>query len=163
MLRKEIIVIVLLVMSSCKTYDLTGRQYQASNQEKLVRIEFLNDTLCKVYQQFLCNELAEEYRSHVFDATYRIDRMKIRTQDENFKTASFKTDVLILNNLDCAGCEKSSVIPNYKDLDCTKAEIIDNAIEDKIKFGLIYNMTNDTLIINEDSHIVFNRLKLKPQ
>lgn len=161
MFKRGILIICVLLIASCKSYDLIGKKYRASNQEKSVAIEFINDTLCKVKQEFLCDRLPEKYKSVDFNATYKVSRMNIKTHDENFKPTRFKADILVINNLDCIGCEKYKEIPNYIDLNCTTA-LKDERLKGKIKYGVIYNMVNDTLVIDKNQ-ILFDNLKLQSQ
>lgn len=159
--KKGFLIICVLLVTSCKSYDLVGKKYLASNQEKTVAIEFVNDTLCKVNQRFLCDKLPEKYRNLDFNATYKISKMNIKTHDANFKPTRFKADILVINNLDCDGCEKYKEIPNYIDLNCTTV-LNDEKLKGKIKYGVIYNMVNDTLVIDKNQ-ILFDNLKLKSE
>jgi len=161
MLKKGFLVICVLLIASCKSYDLVGKEYRASNQEKVVAIEFINDTLCKVNQKFLCDKLPEKYKSVGFNATYKVSRMNIKTHDANFKPTRFKADILVINNIDCIDCEKYREIPNYIDLNCTTI-LKDEKLKGKVKYGVIYNMVNDTLVIDKNQ-ILFDNLTLKSQ
>lgn len=153
--------LTVLVLVSCKPYNLVGEKFFASNQEKIVSIEFVNDTLCNVSQWFSCDKLPEEYRNIEFKATYKVEKMKLKTYDSNFKPTRFKTDILIVNNLECVDCKRYKEIPNYFDLNCATV-IDDDKLKEKIKYGIIYNLVNDTLIIDK-GQIMFGGLKLKPK
>lgn len=161
MLRRLILAIFALSIASCKSYDLSGKKYVASNQEKRVSLEFINDTLVNVKQKFFCDKLPKEYQEITFDAKYEIDRMNIKTFDEDFKSKRFKSDILVLENLNCADCQGYKTIPNYEDLGCS-TKIEDERLKDKVKSGVIYNLVNDTLILKRNQ-ILFDNLKLKSQ
>jgi hypothetical protein len=162
MKNKIVYFLMALIIVSCKSYDFSGKRYKASNQEKKIQIEFVNDTLCKIKQEFLCDELSETYRNTTFNATYKIDKVNIETYDKNLKPVRFKSDILVINNLDCPKCEKYKVIPNYVELNCTTTKLTDERLKDKVKLGVIYNMVNDTLVIDK-KQIWFGNLKLKKE
>ncbi len=159
MKNRIIYFLIVLITVSCKSYDFAGKKYEASNQEKRIQIEFVNDTLCKIEQEFLCDELSETYKNTVFNATYKIDKVNIKTYDKDLKPVRFKSDILVVNNLDCSKCDKYKVIPNYVDLNCITTKLKNEKLKDKVKLGVIYNMVNDTLVIDK-KQIWFGNLKL---
>ena len=161
-MKTIVLLICLLLLTCCKSYDFIGSKYVADNKEKVVSIEFINDTLCKINQKFLCDDLPDSYRNTSFKATYQVDKVNIKTYDENLNPKRFKADVLIINNLDCQNCEEYTLIPNYIASNYTDTELPDKRLKDKIKFGVIYNMLNDTLVL-DDNRILFDNLKLKKQ
>lgn len=162
MIRKISLAILAVAIASCKSYNLSSKKYIDSNQEKRVVLEFINDTLVNVQQIFFCDKLPKEYQKITFLATYKIDRINIKTFDRDFKSKKFKSDILVLDNVDCADCESYRVIPNYEDLGCSIAEIKDKKLKDKMKLGIIYNLVKDTLILKKNL-ILFDDLKLKSQ
>lgn len=159
MLKKITIGMFLIIISSCKSYDLIGKKYLDINQEKTVSIEFINDTLCNVKQEFLCEKIPENYRKIDIIATYKISRMSIKTYNASFKSKRFKANILIIKNLDCVNCKKYDEIPDYLKLNCSNI-IEDEKLKRKIKHGVIYNLINDTLVINKNQ-IFFDNLSLK--
>lgn len=163
MFRKRIIVVYLLVLS-CKSYDnLAGKKYTSFNQEKSITIEFINDTLCRVQQEFFCNDLPENYKRINFNATYKVDKMNIKLYNKDLKLSKSRVSILVVNNIDCSvNCEKYQTIPNYEELGCSLVAWEDEKLREKVKLGVIYNLINDTLIIQKNQ-ILFDNLKLKQQ
>ena len=159
---KKILVIVVLLVASCKSYDLKGKKYTSSNGEKQVVIEFVNDTLSKVTQEYFCNDLPEKYAQTEIMAKYSVEKYKVKGYSENYKPKTVKTTILVLENIKCdEDCEKYIEIPNYESLDCSQIKI-DHRLKDKIVLGRIYNLAKDTFEL-KNNEILFGYLKLKQE
>ena len=158
---RGILFIVVISITSCKSYRLTGRKFQGANQEKIVTIDFLNDTLCKVTQEFQCNKIPDKYRKVSFKSSYKVRKINIQTYNNSYKPIKTKFDALIISNLECVDCKRYIEIPNYRNLNCTK-DSIDKRLKGIVKIGLIYNLVNDTIILDKH-YIYFGNLKLKPK
>jgi hypothetical protein len=157
---KNIILILILVLFSCKSNNFSGKSYMGSNKEEIVKIKFINDSICEVKQEFLCEQLKNTYRIKRIYAKYKVVKLKINSYDKKFKPIIFKSNALIINNLECKKCEKYYLIPNYEE-NCMNTIKLDTRFKNKIKMGVIYNMIQDTVLFNK-KEIIFGNLKLTP-
>jgi len=141
---------------------LKGKKYISSNAEREVVIEFLNDTLSKVTQEYFCDNLPEKYAQTEITAKYSVEKYKIKGYNKNYKPKIVKTSILVLENINCnEKCERYIEIPDYKDLGCLRMKM-DERVKDKIALGRIYNLVKDTFEL-KNNEIKFGYLNLKQE
>jgi len=158
-LRNLSLIIIALIIFSCKSYNLKGKTFFAENLEKKVTLDFLNDTLVVVKQEFFCDKLPKKYQEIIFKAKYEIDKINVNSYNKHFKPKKYKLDALIVNNLDCIDCHNYIEVPNYEELGCSNTKY-DLMLQDKVELGVIYYLMNDTITLI-DNQIFFANLKLK--
>lgn len=140
-MKYSVTVIILLLMVSCGTVHLTGKKLVGSNVYRKMEISFINDTLCKIQQEFYCNNFPDSLKHSVIFATYKVydTIIKAYNNTREWKPIKVRLRFIIINRLD----SKSRSNQIYK-MPCT---ISSNGNHQNERVDSIYisNFVNDTI------------------
>lgn len=161
-MKNLIYILFILFITSCSSTKKINGKYSFNNSERLIFIDFKNDSLCEVNQVFYCDNIPEKYQNTNFMCKYSVSSLnKAIGYNENFRKKKIKFRKLAMQNLTDSIPESYIIIPDYED-SCLPPVAISSKeakLRNKIKYGIIYNLVNDTLVIY-DSHITFANYKL---
>jgi len=160
-MKNLIYILFIFFITSCTTQKINGK-YSFKNNQRLITIDFKNDSLCEINQVFYCDKIPEKFRKTNSLCKYAIStRQQIIGYNENFRKKKIKFRKLTIQNLADSIPDSYIIIPDYED-SCLPPVAINSKeakLHNLIKDGIIYNLVNDTLVIY-DNHISFGNYRL---
>lgn len=143
-MKYSITIFILLLMISCGTVHLKGKKLTGSSEYRKMEISFINDTLCKIQQEFYCNNLPDSLRHSVIFATYKVydTIFDAYSNTREWKPIKVKARVIIFNRLDSES--KSQQI--HKML--CKISSNGNQQNDTLNYFYLSNFVNDTIALS---------------
>lgn len=161
MYRIVYIIILGFFISCNSTKSFIGDTYKISNDELLVSMHFINDSICEINQEFHCSKVPESFKKNKQSCYYKVYDTIIKWKDFNKKERRIKLKKIYLRNSDTSVVENYKMIPDYEKL-CLPIVIVNSneyKIRELTKPGLIYYFKSDTLTFINNK-INFGYLKL---
>jgi len=142
--------ILVIIFISCSSNNLVNKRFSATNSVKSVSIEFINDSVCEIYQRFHCKLIPADFRSIQIFANYKPIKFKvIGYKNGNLNsTVTFKVKAIEIQNKLSDQIVRYTDVPNFFNPECPHDSLLD-VLNKKLPQNVIYNFRHDTITINK--------------
>jgi hypothetical protein len=150
-----IILIVFFCFYSCKsTLNLSGTKYIYKSKQRKLELQFINDSICVLTNTFYCPDIASEYKIIVQKFTYNRSGDSIYVKNINPKFGNdLYIEILVQKSNTCDFLNENE----RQDKRLQHFYIGPNYATDFEKYGIIPNITTDTLRIIKNNIVYYKK------